>query len=337
MAAMLSVNTGAGAATYPLTFDNPRGRAALHRLFAFVERPAVNATVVVRGKRVFIKPSQEGFGLDMSRLLSDMDAAASEPGLRQVVVPLTTLEPQVSTDQIQALGLDGLGSQFTTYYPLGNTARAQNIIQAARLVDGTIIKPGTVFSLNATLGPRTLNRGFDYAPVIQDGVLRPGVGGGVCQFATTLFNAAFFAGLPIVERHPHDFFIDHYPIGRDAQVAYGSQDLKFRNDTGHALLLRCWAGGGQCTVVLIGSTGRTVTFSTSRFYDIKPTTTSRKHPRVITDDTLPRGMIVNEPGFFGRTVKVVRVVKQGGRLLFRDTFVSTYPPKDWIRRIGTKR
>ena len=63
--------------------------------------------------------------------------------------------------------------------------------------------------------------------MIDNGVLRLGVGGGLCQFATTLFNAAFFAGLPIVERHPHDFFIDHYPIGRDAQVAYGSQDLRF--------------------------------------------------------------------------------------------------------------
>ena len=336
IAAMLSVSTGADSSSEPLTFDNARARAVLLRLFSFVETPARSATVVVKGKKVLISPSKEGFGLDMPRLLSDMDYAASQPGLREVVVPLTTLEPTTTTDQLVALGLDGLGSQFTTYYDQTNRPRAQNIMQAAKLVNGTVIKAGEVFSLNDTLGPRTVNRGFDYAPVIQDGVLRLGVGGGLCQFATTLFNAAFFAGLPIVERHPHDFFIDHYPIGRDAQVAYGSQDLRFTNDTGHALLLRCWAGSGQVTVVLVGSTGRTVTYTTSPFYDVKPSGTSRSHPRVITDDTLSRGIVVYEQGFDGRTVKVVRTVKQGDRVLWTDTFVSTYAPKDWIKRIGTK-
>ncbi len=335
MATMLTVSPGADATT-PLTFDNPRGRAMLHHLFSFAETPAVSARVIVKGHKVVITQSREGFGLDMPQLLSDMDYVASQPGLRQVVVPLITLEPTVTTDELTTLGLNGLGSQFTTYYDQTNVPRAQNIMQAAKLVDGTVIKPGTVFSLNATLGPRTVNRGFDYAPVIDDGVLRLGVGGGLCQFATTLFNAAFFAGLPIVERHPHDFFIDHYPIGRDAQVAYGSQDLKFRNDTGHALLLRCYAGGGQVTVVLVGTTGRRVTFTTSPFYDRHSSGTSRSHPRVITDDTLPRGVIVFEPGFDGRTVKVVRTVWKGDRVLFTDTFVSTYAPKDWIKRIGTK-
>ena len=336
MATMLSVTSGAGADSSPLTFDNSRGRRVLLGLFSFVEHPAVNATVVVKGKKVVIKPSSEGFGLDMPRLLSDMDYTAAQPGLRQVIVPLTTLDPTVTTDQLAALGLNGLGSQFTTYYEQSNKPRSQNIQQAAKLTDGTVIKAGAVFSLNDTLGPRTLNRGFDYAPVIQDGVLRLGVGGGLCQFATTLFNAAFFAGLPIVERHPHDFFIDHYPIGRDAQVAYGSQDLKFRNDTGHALLLRCWAGGGQVTAVLVGATGRTVTYTTSPFTDLKSSGTSRTHPRVITDDDLSQGLVVYEQGFDGRSVKVVRTVRHDGQLLFRDTFSSSYAPKDWIKRIGTK-
>jgi vancomycin resistance protein YoaR len=333
---MLSVNTGADATTTPLTFDNPRGRATLLHLFAFVEEPAVNAQAVLKGLKVQIRPSKAGFGLDMPRLLSDMDYVASQPGLREVVVPLTVLEPTMTTDQLTSLGLDGLGSQFTTYFDPDNKPRTQNITQAAKLVDGTVIKAGTVFSLNDTLGPRTVNRGFDYAPVIDNGVLRLGVGGGLCQFATTLFNAAFLAGLPIVERHPHDFYIDHYPIGRDAQVAYGSQDLQFRNDTSHALLVRCWAANGQVTVVLVGSTGRTVTFTTSAFYDMRPSGTSRSHPRVITDDTLSRGIVVFEQGFDGRTVRVVRTVKQGSKLLSTDTFVSSYAPKDWIKRIGTK-
>ncbi len=127
-----------------------------------------------------------------------------------------------------------------------------------------------MFSLNAALGPRTVNRGFDYAPVIAaDGVLRLGVGGGICQYATTLFNAVFFAGLPVVERHAHSLYIDHYPIGRDATVAWGGPDLKFRNDTDKPLMIRGWTDNGVLTVVIVGKTGRTVSYTTSPFYDIR--------------------------------------------------------------------
>ena len=335
IAGMVSVNTGTDASTYPLTFDNPRARAQLHRLFAFADKPAVNAGIRLQGKQILITPSHEGYGLDMPRLLGDLDDAASQPGLRVVDVPLATLLPTRTTSDVQAMGLTALGSEFSTYYDPTNKSRATNIVQAAKIVDGTLIHPGEVFSLNATLGPRTLDRGFDYAPVIVDGVLRQGVGGGICQFATTLFNAAFFAGLPIVERHPHDFFIDHYPIGRDAQVAWGSQDLSFKNDTPHSLMVRCWAQGGQLTVVLVGSTGRTVTFTTSKFYDVHPSGTSKAHPRVVTDATMPSGQTQLEQGYPGETVRVVRTVMQGGKVLIHDTYVSTYAPKDWIRRVGT--
>ena len=93
------------------------------------------------------------------------------------------------------------------------------------------MRPGETFSFNESVGPRTKAAGFDEAPVIRDGVLTPGVGGGICQVSTTLFNAAFFAGLPVVERRPHSFYIDHYPVGRDATVSYGAVDFKFRNDS----------------------------------------------------------------------------------------------------------
>ena len=119
-------------------------------------------------------------------------------------VALRVVQPALTTADVQEMGLSALGSQFSTYFDPPNTARASNIALAAKLVDGTIVQPGEMFSLNAALGPRTVNRGFDYAPVIAaDGVLRQGVGGGICQYATTLFNAVFFAGLPVVERHAH--------------------------------------------------------------------------------------------------------------------------------------
>jgi vancomycin resistance protein YoaR len=185
------------------------------------------------------------------------------------------------------------------------------------------------------MGPRTIDRGFDYAPVIVDGVLRQGVGGGICQFATTLFNAAFFAGLPIVERHPHDFYIDHYPVGRDAAVAWGSKDLKFRNDSGRTLMIRCWAGGGRLTIVIVGDTGRTVDYTTSGFTNVRKSPYTKAHPRVVYDGDRATGVVSWEKGYDGMTVKVNRTVLDNGRVLFRDSFISTYAPKDWIKRIGT--
>ena len=263
LAGMLSVNSGDDAVEYPLTFDNAAARRELHRLFAFAETPPVDARIVFKGDEARVTRSRDGFMLDMQRLLADMDDAATQDGLRTVVVALGPVQPRVSTDLLLMDGLDAVGSRFSTYFDPDNHNRAQNIALAAKIVDGTIVKAGEEFSLNATLGPRTTNRGFDYAPIISGGVYRQGVGGGICQFATTLFNAVFFYGLPVSERHPHALYIDHYPIGRDATVAWGANDFKFRNDTGSALMVRSWAKHGELTVVIVGNAHRTVTYKTS--------------------------------------------------------------------------
>ena len=268
MAGMLSVNAGSTADEYPLTFRNARARSTLHRLFRFAETPPRDARIVVHDEGwITVEPSREGEVLDMDVLLQDLDDAAVGGGLRTVFVALTSAWPKLTTEDVQTMGLASLGSQFVTYFDPRNTARATNIGRAAKLVDGHVVQPGDVFSLNATMGPRTTNRGFDYAPVIaSDMVLRQGVGGGICQYATTLFNAALVAGLPIVEREAHSLYISHYPIGRDATVSWGSADLKFRNDTGKPLMIRSWVENDHLTVAIVGKTGRKASFATSGFY-----------------------------------------------------------------------
>ena len=334
MASMLSVTRGATAADDPLTFDNPRARKVLLHLL-FVETPAVNATVVVKGKKVFIRPSSEGFGLDMSRFvghgLHGVAARSASGGRAPDDTRADGHDRPAHGARPERPGLavhDLLRSDEQAEGPEHRTG-----VQAGRR-HGHQERHGLLAERHARPAdgePRLRLRAGD-----RERCPAPGRGGWAVPVRHDAVQRRFFAGLPIVERHPHDFYIDHYPIGRDAQVAYGSQDLKFRNDTGHALLLRCWAGSGQVTVVLVGATGRTVTFTTSRFYGLTLLGTSRAHPRVITDDTLDRGVVVREDGFDGRTVKVVRTVRQGDQVLFRDSFVSTYAPKDWVKRIGTK-
>jgi vancomycin resistance protein YoaR len=338
MAGMLTVNKGSDADLYPLTFDNPEARQRLHELFAYAETLPQDAEIVVHEEGgITVLPSRDGIVLDMARLADDLNAAASGGGLRQVVVALRPALPDLSSEDVRSMGLSALGSQFTTYFNLENPGRATNIALAAKLVDGTIVQPGAVFSLNATMGPRTTNRGFDFAPVIAgDGVLRQGVGGGICQYATTLFNAVFFAGLPVVERHAHGLLIAHYPMGRDATVSWGGPDFKFKNDTAQAVMIRSWVEGAALTVAIVGKTGREVDHTTSDYYDIRKPSSSRADPRVVFDDDLPNGVTRWELGADGKSVKVVRTVRDAaGEVLFRETYVSVYDPRDWIKRVGT--
>ena len=150
------------------------------------------------------------------------------------------------------MGVNKVVSSYETIYG-GDANRIHNVQLVAHLVDGALIAPGKEFSFNATTGERTAEKGFLEAPVIVNGELQTGLGGGICQVSTTVFNAAFEAGLPITARTNHALYISHYPQGRDATVNYPDTDLKFVNDTGHWLLLRTFVGPSSLVVNLYGT------------------------------------------------------------------------------------
>ena len=150
------------------------------------------------------------------------------------------------------MGITGVvGSYYTTYG--GIPSRLHNVALVAQLIDGALVAPGKTFSFNGTTGERTAEKGFEEAPVIINGELQTGLGGGICQVSTTVFNAVYEAGLQIDERTNHALYISHYPLGRDATVNYPDLDLKFTNDTDHWLLLRTFVGSGSLTVNLYGT------------------------------------------------------------------------------------
>ena len=192
----------------PLTFDNAHARAVLHGLFAAYETAARGSDHRRQRPRAVSASARavDGIGVDMDQLvLGDHDARRRRAGLRTVYVALRDVRPRLTHRRRADHGAGHAGLAVRHLLrPAQHGARGNIELGRASLVDGTVVPPGDVFSLNATLGPRTINRGFDYAPVIAAGnVLRQGVGGGICQYATTLFNAVFFAGLPVVERHNH--------------------------------------------------------------------------------------------------------------------------------------
>ncbi|MGH3355071.1 MAG: VanW family protein, partial [Nocardioidaceae bacterium] len=130
-------------------------------------------------------------------------------------------------------------SQFTTYFPHSDY-RNTNLGRAAELISGTVLRPGETFSLNDVVGERTAENGFTKGYVISDGALVEDFGGGVSQVATTTYNAAFFAGMKDIEHHPHSFYIDRYPMGREATVAWGALDLQFQNTTPYGVMVQAW-------------------------------------------------------------------------------------------------
>lgn len=340
LASIVDINPAGVGSGLPVSFDTDQARDLLGGRLAAIEDPPVDAVIVPapEGKGFSVIPSSEGTLVEWPALLDAVARVATGEGRRYVPVPTTPAHPRLTTEDAEQLGTRHEVASFTTFFSPSNGARVHNIRQVATILDGRVIRAGETFSFNTAVGPRTQAAGFDEAPVIRDGVLTPGVGGGICQVSTTLFNAVFFAGLPVVERRPHSFYIDHYPMGRDATVSYGSVDFKFRNDTDTVLLLTVQATDNSVKVSLAApSWDRTVQYETSDFYDLVEPRSSEENPRRFRDPALPSGSVSDvEMGVSGRTVDVHRTVMgAGGAVLFEDDFRSEYGAKDFVVRVGS--
>jgi vancomycin resistance protein YoaR len=314
-------------------FEPTRIATSLGSLLSGVGRPSTDATFVASGGTVRIKPSQVGIGADLPGLATDLAQACTTGRKRMATLRLTALEPKLSTEQAAAMGITERIGTFTTDYDSGNRPRVNNVHLLAASLNNQVVAPGAVFSFNQAAGERTAAKGYQEAPAIVDGKLVPQLGGGVCQVGTTMFNAIFFSGLPVVERTNHSFFISHYPRGRDATVSWDGPDLKFRNDTSSWVLIRTSFTDSSLTVSLYGTTpDYRVEYTTSPLTNVVPFPVTQ-----VRDPTLPVGAkVVSDPGVNGCTITVVRTVYQGGRVVRTDTFVSHYKAKVETVRVGTK-
>ena len=316
-----------------LTVGGPAARSWLARLGRRVEKPATDAAFAVDGSHVRVVPARPGVKLDAAKTAAAvLDAAlVRTPALRVARLPVAESQAKVSTEAARAMHIRGLVSSYTTLYG-GIPNRIHNVQLVAHLVDGKLIAPGSTFSFNRTTGERNAAKGFLEAPVIVNGELTTGLGGGVCQVSTTVFNAAFDAGLKITERTNHALYISHYPQGRDATVDYPSVDLKFVNDTGNWLLLRTFVSPASLTVNLYGTPlHRKVVSSTG------PLVSHGAPPLKKTVDPAlaPGEKIVDDSGVPAMSTSVTRdVYEPGGKLLYHDTWYSSYRAEPKLVRIG---
>jgi vancomycin resistance protein YoaR len=301
-----------------------------------VRHPPKDATFAVAGTHVRVVPARPGVQLNTTAAKQALLRAAlrPQPGRRVAVLPVEEAAPKRTTAQARAMQIDGVVSSYTTEYG-GIPNRIHNVQLVAHLIDGALIAPGTTFSFNGTTGERSAAKGFLEAPVIVNGEVTTGLGGGVCQVSTTVFNAAFEGGLKITERTNHALYISHYPQGRDATVDYPGVDLKFVNDTGHWLLLRTFVGSSSLTVNLYGTPVHRKVESTTA-----PLVTTGPIPVQKTiDPTLKPGeKVVDDPGVPPMATSVTRDVSDAnGKPLYHDTWYSSYRAEPKLVRIGPKK
>ena len=305
------------------------------KLGASVGTPAKDARFKTSKGAVTIVPSENGVGPDLALLAADItrtlkDSAATS---RTVEIKTTIMEPKLTTEKARAMGITQRISTFSTTYDGSNKPRTNNVHTLGDALDGKLIAPGATFSFNGAVGERTAAKGYQEAPAIVKGKLVPQLGGGICQVGTTLFNAAFFAGVPIVARENHSFYISHYPKGRDATVSWGGPDLKWKNDTKTWIMISVAYTDDSITISFYGTDpGYKVDYTTGEFTNETPFPTEKvKDPKLATGKK-----VVEERGITGRKCVVKRVVTKDGKVVREDTFTSNYKPKVEVVRVGTK-
>ena len=264
----LQVEAGAATATVPsrmlktwvaalpgengleLAVDGAKAVKDLAALLPGAGTRAVETKFSVTGGSVTITPGTIGTACceeeKTAALLTD---ALRDRSLAPVKLPLREIRPRFTAEEASKLGIKEVVGTFSTNHPAGQP-RVKNIHRIADLVRGQVIEPGKSFSVNTFVGRRTTAKGFVSAPVIEDGKFTEDVGGGISQFATTLFNAAFLAGLEFGEYQSHSIYISRYPYGREATLAYPHPDLVIKNPTPYGVLIWPSYSGSSISVTL---------------------------------------------------------------------------------------
>jgi len=314
-----------------LELDAAKLRPALSAIAPQVERTAQDAKLVWKdGGLTASGPSADGRRLDVDGTIAAITQAIQRPEHRASLAVVLT-PAKISSADLPALGIRELVAEGKSNFSYSPWERVVNVKKMASLLNGVLVAPGEEFSFNKVMGDIDPRDGWATGLVILGGRTVPGVGGGICQVSTTAFRGAFWAGLPITERHDHDYPVPYYtqggyPEGFDATVWSPDLDFKFRNDTPGYLLIQTTidAASSNLTVSFYGTKvpGRTVTMDGPFISNVRPAPA----PRHIVDPSKPVGY-VNQTDFPhpGSHVVLRRIVEDASGQHV-DEFVSNYTP-----------
>jgi vancomycin resistance protein YoaR len=315
-----------------LAIGGPRANDYFRALAGRVDHPPMDADFAVSADSVRVVPARAGTVLDIPATARALLRAAMSPANRVARLTVVEASPARSTAEAHAMGIEHRMGSYKTYNS-GTWDRITNLRLGVTLLDGTLVRPGDTFSLNAAIGERTAERGFRPAPVIIGTEYAEEVGGGTSQVATTAFNAAWEAGLDITERNPHALYISRYPLGRDATVYWPSLDLKFRNDTEDWVLVKGFVESDGIRIAIYGGEQRRVESSPGTM-----TITGSAPVERVRDPTLPKGTtVVEAEGSVPSRTSVTRTIyATDGELLRTETWNTSYKGETRVVRVGTK-
>lgn len=276
-----------------------------------------NATISASGE---VTPSKDGNEIKWDETMKDFDKRVIGDEPREWEAKYEAVPATFKTEDAEKATFNEEVGSFTT----GGfeSASGHNIKIVAQQVNGVIVSPGQEFSLNGFTGPRGTAQGYVESGIIIEGRAGRAVGGGISQFATTLYNASYFAGMTDVAHTPHSYYISRYPAGREATVYEGAIDLVFKNDTPHPVKIVTEFGGGQITVKMMGVKSREVeSVNGGRWAQTSPQTQS-----LSGDGCIPSG---GAPGFTTSDTRIIRDL--GGSEISRETTTTVYDPQPIVR------
>ncbi|MEU9860008.1 VanW family protein [Streptomyces sp. NPDC047971] len=283
----------------------------------------VEATLGVQGGRVVVLSDGRAGHEVTAKALGDAvmpllpkkgEAARTGPVATQLIQPVLTRK------SVAEMGIKEQMSSFTVDFPTA-PYRTTNIGRAVELIDGSLVKPGEVWSFNRTVGERTKENGFVDGTMILDGQYHSAPGGGVSAVATTVFNAIFFAGVKPVEYGAHSFYIERYPPGREATVAWGTLDLKFRNNSDASIYIQAKSTDSSVTITFLG---------TKKYDAVEAVEGPRTN---LTEPAERKGSgpkCEPQPPLEGFDITVDRVFRDDGAEVGRETFRTHYTPRDRV-------
>ena len=329
------------------SFSQDKLDLKLSTIYKEINQEPVEAVFNFQDGRVAqFRASQNGREVDREQLgqqiLSKADLVLNHTNQRIVIIDIPTkiLKPTLTTDKVNKMGINELIGTGTSLFQHSIDSRVYNVNLAATRINGALVAPGEIFSFDQTVGDVSSLTGYKQAYIISGGKTVLGDGGGVCQVSTTLFRAALNAGLPIVERHAHAYRVGYYeedsPAGIDATVYVPTVDLKFKNDTGHYILIQTIIDLTQLrlTFMIYGtSDGRVVNMTTPVVTNLRPAPPDKYED----DPTLPAGTIKQvDFAAGGADASFTRTVTRNGQVLDNDTFTSHYMPWQAVYLRGTK-
>lgn len=305
--------------------DEVKGKTYLTELAKTIDTPGHNAYLSLENGQVVFHPAKEGKRIDIDATLQKIkDKLQTGESIDSISMVFTTRNTVNVTDT-DLKPLNTVLASFTTEYDPNNESRTHNIQLASDKINGTLIKPGATFSFNDVVGERTAEAGYDDAPVMIDGKLVPGIGGGICQVSSTIFNTALLSGMNIVERTPHFEPVGYIQAGRDATVAWGYLDFKFKNPYQHSVYILSVMNHGTLTIYIIGTAQdkpKNVSISVGDRSEIPNKTITRI-------DSSSKQKEVQE-GHVGLKMNTYRTITYGNWVTQTDSFESVYDPVDTI-------